>query len=67
MLDTTGAAAQTLRVPAGAVPRRVAWIDAAGLAFCHLAAMLAFVPWFFSWTGVVLAVAGQAKIVSRRP
>ncbi len=47
-----------LEAPAGTQPVRVAWIDAAGLAFCHLMACLAFVPWFFSWTGVVLVVMG---------
>ena len=37
---------------------RVAWIDVAGLVVCHVVALLAFVPWFFSWTGVVLAFLG---------
>ena len=30
----------------------------AGLAIYHALALLAFVPWFFSWTGVLLAVLG---------
>ena len=29
-----------------------------GFALCHLLAALALVPWFFSWTGVVVLVAG---------
>jgi fatty-acid desaturase len=29
-----------------------------GLAIYHAVAMLAFVPWFFSWTGVALAILG---------
>jgi len=29
-----------------------------GLAVYHALALLAFVPWFFSWTGVVLAIIG---------
>jgi fatty-acid desaturase len=29
-----------------------------GFIFCHLLASLALVPWFFSWSGVVLLVAG---------
>lgn len=29
-----------------------------GLALYHALALLAFVPWFFSWTGVLLAVLG---------
>ncbi len=34
------------------------WIALAVVAAIHLAALLVFVPWLFSWTGVVLAVAG---------
>ena len=29
-----------------------------GMSAYHLLAMLAFTPWFFSWTGVALAIAG---------
>jgi fatty-acid desaturase len=61
MSSTLIAAAQRpprLSVPAGAQPRRIAWIDAAGLVTCHLLALLACVPWLFSWTGVVAAAAG---------
>ena len=47
-----------LAAPKGTQPMRVAWIDVAGLVVCHLVALLAFVPWFFSWTGVVLAFLG---------
>jgi fatty-acid desaturase len=36
----------------------VAWIDAGGLLTMHLLALLAFVPWLFSWTGVILAFVG---------
>jgi stearoyl-CoA desaturase (delta-9 desaturase) len=36
----------------------VAWIDAGGLLVMHLLALLAFVPWLFSWTGVILAAVG---------
>lgn len=56
--DTVSHIAQRLLAPAGTQPRRVSWIDAGGLAAVHLLALLAFIPWFFSWTGVVLAVAG---------
>ncbi|MGP0089132.1 MAG: acyl-CoA desaturase [Xanthobacteraceae bacterium] len=51
-------APQRLAAPAGTLPSRIAWIDATGLAVCHLLALFAFVPWFFSWTGVVLALVG---------
>ena len=30
-----------------------------GFIFCHLLASLALVPWFFSWTGVVLLIVGM--------
>jgi hypothetical protein len=47
-----------LSVPKTTQPLRIAWIDAVGLAACHLLALLAFVPWLFSWTGVGLAFFG---------
>lgn len=37
---------------------RVKWRYATPIIFVHLVALLACVPWFFSWTGVVLAVLG---------
>jgi stearoyl-CoA desaturase (delta-9 desaturase) len=45
---------------AAAVPRRrkIAWRYTLVLIGVHLAAAFAFVPWFFSWTGVILAVIG---------
>lgn len=58
LIDNLTPVPRRLLVPAGAQPRRFAWIDGSGLAFVHLIALLACVPWFFSWTGVVLAVAG---------
>jgi stearoyl-CoA desaturase (delta-9 desaturase) len=51
-------APRRLSAPAATQPRRIAWIDATGLAAIHLLALLAFVPWFFSWTGVVMALLG---------
>jgi hypothetical protein len=51
-------ASRRLDIPKSARPFRVAWIDATGIATIHLIALLAFVPWFFSWTGVVLALLG---------
>jgi hypothetical protein len=38
-----------------------------GLALYHALALLAFVPWFFSWTGVVVAVLGIYVFLSARP
>jgi fatty-acid desaturase len=49
---------QTLTAPVGTQPFRVGWFDATGLAAIHLLALLAFVPWLFSWTGAVLAFVG---------
>jgi stearoyl-CoA desaturase (delta-9 desaturase) len=49
---------RTLAIPTTTRPRRIAWTDAIGLATCHLLALLAFLPWLFSWTGVILAIAG---------
>jgi fatty-acid desaturase len=47
-----------LAAPQASQPLRVAWIDATGLATVHILALLAFVPWFFSWTGVIVAFVG---------
>ena len=47
-----------LPLPARVPPIRVAWPYAIGVVVYHLVALLAFVPWYFSWTGVVLALFG---------
>ena len=39
-------------------PIRVRWRYALGIPGVHLLACLAFLPWFFSWTGVVLSLLG---------
>ncbi len=41
-----------------AVTNRIVWHYAGPIATLHLLALAACVPWFFSWTGVVLLVAG---------
>lgn len=58
-------AAETARSATGRLPlpttvntRRILWPYAIGVGVVHLGALLALVPWFFSWTGVVLALAG---------
>lgn len=51
-------ATRKLDIPESARPFRLARIDAMGIAAIHLIALLAFVPWFFSWTGTVLALLG---------
>lgn len=47
-----------LPYPRGVDVRRPVWSYAATVGVYHLLAMLALLPWFFSWTGVGLAVAG---------
>lgn len=49
---------QPLEPPRGTRPPKILWPYAVSLVAYHLLALLAFVPWFFSWTGVVLAFAG---------
>jgi stearoyl-CoA desaturase (delta-9 desaturase) len=51
-------AKRRLPVPQLAQPLRLARIDAAAIAATHLVALLAFVPWLFSWTGLVVAFLG---------
>jgi fatty-acid desaturase len=43
---------------AGISPLRIAWVRASVLSLYHAVALLALLPWLFSWTGVVLAVLG---------
>jgi len=50
--------AASLAPPSGVVPRQIDWIYAVPVVAYHVVALLALVPWFFSWTGVVLAVLG---------
>ena len=50
--------AESLSLPIGASHRRINWRYAFAVGSYHLLALLAFVPWFFSWTGVALAVIG---------
>lgn len=47
-----------VKLPTGVVRDRVRWSYLITLAAIHLGALLAFVPWFFSWTGVVVALVG---------
>ena len=53
-----GSPVRRLALPAGARERRIEWSYAASFVFYHLVALLALVPWFFSWTGVILAILG---------
>jgi stearoyl-CoA desaturase (delta-9 desaturase) len=48
----------TLPLPLGASERRINWRYVAAVGTYHLLALLAFVPWFYSTTGAVLAFVG---------
>jgi fatty-acid desaturase len=50
--------AEVLPLPIGASHRQINWSYAAAVGTYHLLALLAFVPWFYSSTGVALAVIG---------
>ena len=52
------ARALRLSVPSGVKPSAIMWPWAIGIAAYHLLALLAFVPWFFSWSGVAVAFLG---------
>lgn len=43
-------------LPVGVILRKVDWPIASVILLYHLLALLAFVPWFFSWTGVIVAI-----------
>jgi fatty-acid desaturase len=47
-----------LPLPAAVNPLQIAWPYAIGVTSYHMLALLAFVPWFFSWSGVALALLG---------
>ena len=58
----TGASAilaRRLPLPTEVDTRRIYWPAAIWVISYHLLALLAFVPWFFSWTGVLVAVIGM--------
>ena len=45
--------------PASARPLQVYWLYTIPLALFHLLALLAFVPWFFTWSGLLVGIAGH--------
>jgi stearoyl-CoA desaturase (delta-9 desaturase) len=50
--------AEPLSLPIGVIHRHINWRYVLAVGSYHLLALLAFVPWFFSSTGVALAVIG---------
>ena len=53
MADVT-ATTQSHSALAQREPVRLDWVNIVGISFYHLVALLAFMPWFFSWTGVIV-------------
>lgn len=53
-----GEAPTRLQAPATVRFDRLIWMYVVPVAAIHLAAMAAFIPWLFSWTGVALAILG---------
>ena len=45
-----------LPLPNGVTLRRIDWPTASVILSYHLIALLAFIPWTFSWTGVIVAI-----------
>lgn len=58
LLSAAAAHARPLPLPEGVDAGRIVWPYLIGIVAFHLIALLALIPWFFSWTGVALAVAG---------
>jgi stearoyl-CoA desaturase (delta-9 desaturase) len=52
------ATAGHLPLPAAVDRRRIVWSYAGTVGFYHLVALLAVLPWLFSWTGVALVIVG---------
>lgn len=55
---STGAIASETREGAAVSRRRIDWLNVVGIGTYHMLALLALLPWFFSWTGVVICVLG---------
>ena len=47
-----------LPIPATVRRERVVWLYVVTVVAIHLAALTAFIPWLFSWTGLALAILG---------
>jgi stearoyl-CoA desaturase (delta-9 desaturase) len=54
----TGTESSKLRLPETVDRHKILWTYLISIVVVHLLSLLAFVPYFFSWTGVVLAIAG---------
>lgn len=56
--STTDVAPRLLPLPAAVQTNQIVWPYAITVGIYHALALLALLPWCFSWTGVILAVAG---------
>ena len=56
--DAARAQRERLPYPASVKGKRVYWRYAIAVGGYHVLGLLAFDPWFFSWQGVILAIAG---------
>ena len=54
--ETKRVAVGRLETPPETQPIRIRWAYAIGIGVIHLLALLALVPWLFSWSGVAVAV-----------
>ncbi|QEG41054.1 acyl-CoA desaturase [Roseimaritima ulvae] len=50
---------QRLPLPDATQPMQVMWEYVAVLSLVHIVALMVFVPWLFTWSGMVLAIAGH--------
>ena len=50
---------ETLDIPEASQPVAIEWDYLLALTVVHAAALLAFLPWFFSWAGVATAITGH--------
>lgn len=57
--DTSPPPRRHLDLPESTQPPRVYWRYVFALALLHGLACLAFIPWLFSWTGVIVAIGGH--------
>ena len=58
VIEITARTVTPLSRPASTNPVRIYWQYAVNIVIIHLLALLAFVPWFFSWAGLVTCLLG---------
>ena len=48
-----------IEAPEGTKPPQIYWSYTIALAVLHIGALAAFIPWFFSWTGLIVGILGH--------